>query len=138
MVGNKFWQFRGKKRLTFTKEHIEWPLKKWRNILRTDESIIMIWVCFSYQDVFPIHWICENPWRNNATICLLWNISRLGLSTRQWPQTHQQEGKKWFADNSINTMEWQARSPDLNPIKKLRADINKGVHTIKPISNETN
>lgn len=35
-------------------------------------------------------------------------------------------------------MEWQARSPDLNPIENLRADINKGVHTIKPISNETN
>lgn len=170
------------KRLQFANSHLNWAPAKWRNVLWTDESkivlfggrgsrcyvrrppnaefnpnyttktikhggsSIMVWACFSYYGVGPIHWI-RSIMDKTIYVNILQEVM-LPYASEEMPlvwvfqqdndpkHTRKLEKKKWFQDNNINVMEWPAQSPDLNPIENLWTDIKKGVAQIKPTSNE--
>uniref|UniRef100_A0A3P8TPJ8 Tc1-like transposase DDE domain-containing protein n=1 Tax=Amphiprion percula TaxID=161767 RepID=A0A3P8TPJ8_AMPPE len=48
------------------------------------------------------------------------------------PKHTSKRAKSWFQTNRIQVMEWPAKSPDLNPIENLWADIKNAVYEAKP------
>ena len=105
----------------------------------------MIWACFSYYGVGPIHWI-KTIMDQHVYVDILQNVMLPYAEDEMpfiWvfqqdndPKHTSKKAKKWFADNIIDIMEWPPQSADLNPIENLWTDFKNAVHTCNPTSNE--
>ena len=79
----------------------------------------MIWACFSYYGIGPIHWI-KTIMDQHVYVDILQNVmlpyaeNEKAFSRTMTPS---KKAKKWFADNIIDIMEWPPQSADLNPIE---------------------
>lgn len=109
-------------------------------------SSVMIWACFSYYGVGPIHWI-KNIMDQHVyvdildTVMLPYARDKMPLT---WvfqqdndPKHTSKKAKQWFERNSVNVLEWPAQSPDLNPIENLWTDVKKAVAVSKPTTRES-
>ena len=106
----------------------------------------MIWACFSYYGVGPIHWI-KTIMDQHVYVDILQNVMLPYAEDEMpciWvfqqdndPQHTSKNATNWFADNIIDSMEWPQQSPELNPIENLCPDVKKAVQTCNPTSNET-
>jgi len=101
----------------------------------------MIWGCFSYYGVEPIHWI-KTIMDQHIYINILQDVMLPYASeemTLQWtfqqdndPKHTSKLAKKWFKNNNIEVIKWPAQSPDLNLIENLWTDVKKAVFNAKP------
>ena len=103
----------------------------------------MIWACFSYYGVGPIHCF-KTIMDQHVYVDILQNVM-LPYAEDEMPfiwvlqqdnDPTSKKSKKWFADNIIYITEWPPQSADLNPIENLSTDVKKAVHTCNPTSNE--
>lgn len=97
---------------------------------------IMVWACFSWNGVGPIHRIQGNmdskqyvdilkkvmlPWAEE-NLPLIWQFQQ-----DNDPKHTSKMTKKFFEDQSIRVLEWASSSADLNPIEHLWTDVKKPV-----------
>lgn len=160
---------------------MEWPIEKWRNILWSDESKIVlyggtgsrqyvrrppnteyqpkytvktvkhggskiiIWACFSYYGVGPIHLI--NQIMDQAVYVEILDKVMLPYAENEmplkWvfqqdndPKHTSRKAKEWFRIKKIELLPWPAQSPDINPIENLWADVKKAVARARPTNNK--
>ena len=94
----------------------------------------MVWCCFSYRGVGPIHKI-DGILDQHASVNILQYIM-LTFAEEGMPLkwTFQQDNdlkhtstvaKEWFRVIKIGVLDWLAQSSDLNPIENLWADVKK-------------
>lgn len=89
---------------------------------------IMVWGCFTYYGVGPIHWIQETLTKEKYIEILNTfmypfaedNLPLLWLFQQDNDPKHTAKvTKKWFSEKKVQLLEWPAQSPDLNPIENL-------------------
>ena len=107
-------------------------------------SSIMIWGCFSYYGVGPIHRIVGKMDQNVYVDILenvMWPYAEYEMPLK-WvfqqdndPKHTSKKAKAWFAGKKISVMEWPAQSPDLNPIEHLWGDVKKIIFEKNPRNN---
>lgn len=76
----------------------------------------MIWACFSYYRVGPIHWI--------RGIMVPTCTSNLNNEQQNNDQKHNsKKGQKWIKGRSLLVMDLPAESPDVYSIENLLSDV---------------
>jgi len=111
-----------------------------RTIKHVGRSVI-VWACFSYYGVGPIHWI--KAIMDQRVYVDIMDTIMLPFAKYEmplvWvfqqdndPKHTSMKAKKRFGNNSVNVMEWPPKSPDLNPTENLWSDVKKAVAASKP------
>lgn len=89
---------------------------------------IMVWGCFSWYGVCPIHRITDTMTRFHYKDILENTMLPYAEESMPLRWTFQQDNdpkhtcklvKNWFQDNEIILLNWPSQSPDLNPIENL-------------------
>lgn len=104
---------------------------KTKNILVTAKhggGNIMVWTCFSAQGPSPFHKI-DGIMNGEGYRAVLehrmlphaeWNMPlRWVFQHDNNPKHTSKVAKEWLTNNRIQTLDWPAQSPDLNPIENL-------------------
>lgn len=102
---------------------------------------VMVWACFSYHGVGPIHLI-EGIMDSSVYVHILQNVL-LPYAEYEMPLiwVMQQDNepkhtsklaKQWFSNQKVNIMEWPAQFPNVNPIENLWLDVKKSVGKTNP------
>lgn len=105
---------------------------------------VMVWGCFSWEGVGPIHLI-ENIMDRFVykdlleTVMLPYAEENMPLVWRFQQDNDPKHSSKlvseWFRDHNLNVVEWPSQSPDLNPIENLWGELKRQLSKL-PCSNK--
>lgn len=104
----------------------------------------MVWGCFFYQGVGPIHRI-EGTMTAVSYVNIL-NTTMLPYAEDnmplRWvfqqdndPKHSSKRAKEWFLENDLNVLSWPFQSPDLNPIENLWREVKVPLRGVKASNN---
>ncbi|KAG1468005.1 hypothetical protein G6F56_004086 [Rhizopus delemar] len=124
------------RRLKFAKEHAHWDVDMWKKVIWTDgisfeigkqNGTIRVWrrvgEAYKKECLAGTH-------RSGRSSVMVWGAIRFGekfwnhnpnliLMEDGAPIHKRAEAKNWKREQAIESLEWSAQSPDLNPIEEL-------------------
>lgn len=99
-----------------------------RKTVKHGGGSIMVWGCFAYAGVGPLHLI-EGIMKTQEYKSILSDVMlpyaeeemplRWSFQQDNDPKHTARATKQWFTDQKVTVMEWPPQSPDLNPIENL-------------------